>query len=191
VAQCEVRHQEKLMNRTIIYAAIIALCAFLYGSMRQHLPGGIEYEYAHAQEAEGEPEGTVEGEPIEMMIRNVGASVKCINFRIPADINPEHVGPTAKIRLNYQILDEYGDPAGEWRWCREYVGVKAGECVQFRGVKCNVPDGTSVCFWGFMVSPNGSRSQPALAVWTDNLDSVAVCEFDTTLPPPIIAEVEE
>jgi len=171
------------MKRNIIYATIFALCAILYGAGRQYLPGGIEYEYAHAQEAEGEP--------VEMMSLNVGESVKCINFRIPADINPDHVGPDAKVRINYQVLDEYGDPVGERQWCTERIGIEAGEHVQFRNVKCNVPDGTLVVFWGFLIAPNGSKSVPMLAVWTDNPDSVAVCEFDTELPPSVTPEVEE
>jgi len=183
------------MKRTLIYATIFTLCAILYGAGRQHLPGGIEYEYAQAQEPEGEPEGAVEGEPegepVEMMVRNVGAVVKCINFRIPENINPARVGPEAKVRINHQVLDEHGDPVGDWRWCREQVGVEAGECVKFHNIKCNVPDGTLVWFRGFMISPNGSKSIPALAVWTDNPESIAVCEIDTELPPTIVPEVEE
>jgi len=182
-------------KRNIAYITILGLCAIFYGSARQYLPGGIEYEYAQAQEPEGEPEG----ESIEMMVRNVGESVGCINFRVPElrseenpdGINPIHVGPRAKVQIHYQILDEYGDPASEWLWCRERIGVEAGERVQFRYVKCAVPDRTLIRFRGLLIAPSGNRSVPALAVWTDNLESVAVCEIDTELPPTITATVEE
>jgi len=159
--------------KTVIAAALLSIATVMW----------IDIAYGQ----EGEPEG----EPVEMMIRNVGAVVKCINFRIPENINPARVGPEAIVRINYRVLDEYGDPVGDWLWCRERVGVEAGECVQFKNIKCNVPDGTLILFRGFMISPNGSKSIPANAVWMDNPAAVAVCEIDTELPPSITAEVEE
>lgn len=179
------------MNRKqiTIYATILGLCAILYGATRQHLPGGMEYEYAHAQESEGEPEG----EYIDAMIREVGKPLTWIRYQIPPDALDKHCGPTARIVLQYQEMDADGNELSEWKWKDEKRGVVAGETIYFYNVAVkDWTDGQIYRFRARWINPIGNRSDWVIANWADTEEHCeAWVEFDTELPPTIVPEVEE
>ena len=177
------------MKRTLVHAAIFTLCAILYGAGRQYLPGGMVYEYAAAQESEGEPEG----EHIEAMIREIGKPLIWIRYQIPPDALDKHCGPTARVVLQYQEMDADGNELSEWKLKGEKCGVTAGETIYFYNVAVKGwTDGQIYRFRARWINPIGNRTDWAIAGWADTEDDCeAWVEFDTELPPTITPEVEE